>query len=263
MIASFYKKLQYLSIDISLGAVILLRFVSSSFEVKIQWPIYLLLALTVWIIYTFDHLRDAKQLENPLHQRYTFHKKHHRSLKYILMVCLVASGLLVVLIPYQVIIGGGILLVASLIYVGLTGWLAKIGVKELYVALIYTAGILVAPVTLTDTFDVVLFISLFLLSFLNLIIFSFFEKSIDEYHGFTSIAILIGNNRLEKLILTLLSLGLAITLMGLVQGIFFAIYFVIALLAYLGIILKPEWFRKKERFRLVGDGIFLLPILLT
>ena len=62
----FYQYINILSLDIAAGAVISAVFFAQIFNVQIKPYGLLALGLTVWIIYTVDHLRDAKKIK---HQR--------------------------------------------------------------------------------------------------------------------------------------------------------------------------------------------------
>ena len=76
MIGRAYRTAQILSIDIVIGAVILLRFFCAYFDVSPGWEVYVMLGGTVWLIYTADHLRDAEKTVQSKRERYLFHRRN-------------------------------------------------------------------------------------------------------------------------------------------------------------------------------------------
>lgn len=261
MIPKFYRTLQYLSIDIVIGAVILLHFFSKPFEVFIEWPSYVLLASAVWLIYTVDHLRDAEKSSEPHRGRYLFHFKYGRVLKICAGLVAISSGVSLFFLPTSIFVLGGVLAVLCLIYLLFQAGLAKIGLKECYVSIMYTLGILIAPVALSGTFHVYSFVILFSLSFTNLLLFSWFEMEEDKRDSFTSVATVYGGDKTQKFIWILISFGLAFGISGFWQFPQHSIYLVLVLLLYWMMLTKPQWARKHQRYRAIGDGVFIFPIL--
>ncbi|MEP5072735.1 MAG: hypothetical protein ABJQ96_18795, partial [Crocinitomicaceae bacterium] len=78
-------------------------------------------------------------------------------------------------------------------------------------ALVYSMGILMVPMFLSWTFHLTSFLLLFLLTFVNLTIFSWYEKIEDEKDGFQSIATQMNAIKLERMMLLLISIGLALS----------------------------------------------------
>lgn len=262
MIGRIYQVLQHLSIDIALGAVVLLHFFSKPFQVDLDWSMYLLLASSIWVIYTVDHLRDAKLGKDGSRARYAYHRKHSKPLKITLVIVVLLSATLTVRLPLSVIVGGSILVFFSILYALLQSRLAKWGAKEAYVACIYTCGVLVAPVALTQTLDPFLFVILFILAFTNLILFSWYEFAADREDGFRSIATTLGTSRLEKLIMIVIAFGLACAISGIFSRPWHALYGFIALGIYSGLLIYNQHPKALKYYRVIGDGVFILPIIL-
>lgn len=259
MIRRFYSVLQYLSVDIVIGAVILLRFFCAQMEVKIGLPIYFLLASAVWLIYTTDHLRDAKRAKKPKRARYLYHEQNESTLKFTMGIVIFSCIVCMFMVPMMILFGGLVLGSLSLVYLSVQFWLARYGLKELYVSIIYTSGILLAPFVLGQHFDWLIFILLFLATFLNLILFSWFEEAEDRKDRFSSIATKWKSENLEKLILGLLSIGVALSILHFsLVSFYFLIVFVVFSIMFLG---KEKLYRLAI-YRSLGDGVFLLPILL-
>lgn len=258
MIGRAYRTAQILSIDIVIGVVILLRFFCAQFQVDPGWQVYVLLGATVWLIYTSDHLRDADQSKNSRRERYVFHRRHRKTLTVILIIVLISIIPLVFFIPYMIFLVGIALATLSFVYLLIQHKLSRWLSKELYVALVYSIGILMVPMFLSKSFDLTTIVLLCLLSFINLTLFSWYEKNEDLNDGFKSIATQMRADTLERMMLLLTALGLAISFVSFDR---IHIYFLIGFLVYALMILQPHFFRKNKRYRSVGDGIFLLPIL--
>ena len=258
MLASIYRKVQYLSLDIVLGAVILLRFFSTQLGASVDPVVYFLLAGSIWSIYTIDHLRDASRAKVGARGRYQFHSRSQRTLKGVVILVLALCGLALFLLDLALLVNGSILVALSLLYLLVHPFLSRIGAKEMYVAVIYSVGILLAPFTsLSEVRWEILFL-LFILSLANLILFSWFDEKEDQRDGFESIATVLGKNQVEMIIMLILALGFGTTLLLAVTS--YSIFFFLAFAAYTFILLRPEWSLKHQYYRLIGDGIFMLPM---
>lgn len=260
MLAALYRKAQYLSLDIVIGALILLRFFSSIHYVFPSWSVYFLLGSSVWIIYTVDHLRDAEKAPNSSRARYQFHLKFHKSLKTGIVTLLIVSIYAIFETSVLILVSGGLLGLLSLFYLVIHPILSRWGMKELYVAIIYTSGILLAPFVLSETFSLTHYLLLFLLSFLNLVLFSWFEQEDDRKDAFSSIATVLSERQIEMLVLALISVGLTLSILAPYSNVM--LFFMIAFSVYAFMLLNHTWVRKNELFRMMGDGVFFLPILL-
>ncbi|WP_425389999.1 UbiA family prenyltransferase [Ekhidna sp.] len=258
MIGRAYRTAQILSIDIVIGVVILLRFFCAQFSVAPGWEVYLLLGGVVWLIYTADHLRDAENKIRSSRERYLFHKKHRKSLLVVAVLVLIALSILILFIPLVIFLGGLALAVFSFAYLMMQHRLSRFLSKELYVAMVYSAGILMVPFLLSQTYRWDIFLLLVLLTFVNLSLFSWYEKEDDIRDKFQSIATELNGKQLEKIILLLISIGLAIAILSIN---IVTIYFIAGFVIYTLMLIFSDWFRLKHRCRAIGDGVFLLPIL--
>ncbi|MEQ6168057.1 UbiA family prenyltransferase [Ekhidna sp. MALMAid0563] len=258
MIGRAYRTAQILSIDIVIGVVILLRFFCVQFGVAPGWEVYTLLGGVVWLIYTADHLRDAESKIKSSRERYLFHKNHRKSLLVVAVLVLIALSILVLFIPLVIFLGGLALAVFSFAYLMMQHRLSRFLSKELYVALVYSAGILMVPFLLSQTYRWDVFLLLVLLTFVNLSLFSWYEKEDDIKDKFQSIATELKGKKLEKIILLLISIGLSIAVLSINL---ITIYFITGFVIYALMIISSDWFRLNHRYRAIGDGVFLLPIL--
>lgn len=259
MLRTLYQKAQYLSLDIVAGAIILLHFFAQQLEAEVSLFAYVLLGGSVWLIYTLDHLKDAKLAFNSGRERYQFHLENEKWLKIMMILVVIICVYGVFQIDHNLLLTGSLLALLSVLYLLTHSILSKKGIKESYVALIYTLGILIAPFTYSGTVQWSLVWLLFLLTLSNLILFSWYEKEEDKMDSFYSIATVLNGKVLERIILILLSLGLASTL--LIGFSMLTVYFLVAFSIYSFLFTHPNWSRERLRYRAIGDGVFMLPIL--
>ncbi len=260
----YYKYFRWLSLDIVLGAIFFLVYLEDYYQIDLTIHVYFALASAVWLIYTVDHLIDAHTPATGLCERRNFHKSHTSN--FILIGGLVLSLALVNLyfLESRILQMGALLSACCILYLLLVYFIKRIWVKELLVALAYASGIFIAPFVYGSIgmYDLILALELTLVAFTNLLIFSKFDEVNDQVEGFGSLAIRLGKVKTD-MIITMLLVGI-IVFSG---ASYLLIYDDIQLLycamtILLGCIYwRPAFFRKSERFRTVGDGIFYLPIL--
>ncbi len=261
MIFRIYSVFQHLSIDIVFGAVILLHFFSKLYEVSVGWPAYLLLGSSIWLIYTIDHLRDSKAALSGTRERYVFHARNERWLKLVIVIVLIIAGVCLFFVNRSILIGGSVLVLFSILYVVFQSKFAKYGLKETYISIVYTLGILVAPIAVSRSFDSYSFFLLWILTFLNLIIFSWFEYEEDVNDSFASIATRLGSDKLTKLVVGISSIGFALGFLSISEKMIYSFYLIIVLCVFILLVFNPSWAKRKSRYRTIGDAVFLLPIL--
>ena len=259
MLSIAYRKLHYLSLDIVCGAVILLRFFSQELKVYVSLPIYAILGITVWLIYTIDHLRDANQSREPMRGRYLFHLSNSRVLRFTTALGIIVICLLLFFVERDILWSGFLLAGLSSLYLVVQQTLARWCLKELYVAVIYTSGILLAPFVLNGGFEWLIWLKLFLLTYINLVLFSRYEKEEDLKDQFHSIATMTSDAVLEKLLFLLLTLGFLLLFLFPLDRI--SLFFLFGFILYTMMTVERKWSSKNQRYRLIGDGVFLLPIL--
>lgn len=270
-----YKQLQILSIDVALGAAAGAFLVSRVLSIQLPFIIYFSLSMAVWLIYTLDHLLDAaKMQQKAVTPRHVFHQTYFKELLWFWLFLFVVTGFLsLAYLPIQTIKLGmiaAILVVVHLVLVNLLG--TKISVlvqKELGVAITYSAGVVVGPLSMMKTIPQYLWwvlAQLFLCAFINLLEFSYYEKEVDKKQGQTSIARSIGKQFLEIIIYCMLAISLSINVYCLInfpsmigiQIVLLAMYGVLTL-----VYIKKQFFAANERYRTWGDAVFLFPVILA
>jgi 4-hydroxybenzoate polyprenyltransferase len=263
-----YQFIRILSLDVVAGACISTLFIAKSLGVLIPPIIVISLGLTVWIIYTLDHLLDARYIPHTASTaRHRFHQKYFSWIATVLIVTLLCAGICLYYLPEVTLRFGVLLTIAVMIYFVLLQVFRKHNtyLKEISIGLIYTLGLFLGPVSIMDHWELVgmgiLFVQFFARSTANLMIFAYFEYEIDQKDGHGSLVRSLGAKRVKRfcLFLTLLvifmSLIPASATFGYSRWILLFMGLILAML-----VMKPSFFRKNETYRVLGDGIFLLPM---
>lgn len=274
MLGLFYEYVRALSLDIVGGTVICTLFLGRLMGVTVPPEILAALGLAVWVIYTLDHLWDAYRLKGPAKSfRHRFHQTYFKPLSVLTIFALLTGLILLPDLPGPTLVLG---LALTVLVGGYFWWLYVSGAKpscwkEFMVSFVYALGIFTGPVSLSEGplegWLLIIFVQFALLAFVNLLEFSYFEQEIDQWHRFGSAVVAWGRKHTRRVVLggllaiTLMSLG-CLALWPENQLVFRSQMVLLSMTAVLGcIIFLPGYFGSKERFRVLGDGIFLLPSL--
>jgi len=272
-----YAALRLVSLDVVAGAVAS-GYMASYLCGKAPEPIFLLvLGLAVWLIYTLDHLMDAYRLkEDASTPRHRFHQRHFNLMCWIwTLLTMVCGGLALFFmgdtaIRFGMAMGGFSLI--HLVLVTLVGdKTSPFLVKEMGVAFVYSAGIWGLPMLETgawqDPFIVLAFLQFSGLVMVNLLEFSYYEYKTDEQDKHTSFIRAVGPKRGRMIIGVILLLFSGSLVLAanwapnwntflLVEGIFTGMWLTLASLWAFS-----NWHAHRERYRIFGDGAFLLPFI--
>ena len=239
--------------------------------VPIFW--WILLPTTVWVIYTADHLLDAhKGAGTIVSQRHLFHKNHFRSLA---PFCF-ATGLSICFIsllyfPIYLLMAGillGIICIAYLLYSRFVQIYTL--PKEIIIAILYTAGIWYAPLMLSK-FAIIQLIPIvltFLTALNNIVLFSVLGKSEDLKSGFGSIAIVMDEGLITKLLkidiigTIIISVIMAYLFQSQTRICIVSIIFAVMNLTLCSIFMFRSLLIINDRYRIIGEAIFILPFVL-
>ncbi|MFA0961750.1 hypothetical protein AB9P05_08075 [Roseivirga sp. BDSF3-8] len=257
------------------GALFSALAIARLMKVRLSLPTVLALCLAVWVVYTFDHLIDAHKISHIAHTpRHRFHQKYWKSLAAILVfLSLVGVGLMFIM-PFRTILVGLIVSSVTLVYfLALRLFNVQSAFqKELFISLVYVMGVFTGPLSQFEgqilPYHFLLFFEYLLLAFTNLVLFAWYEQASDMADGHSSLVLKVGLKGTHALLRSLYILcsvtviaGLLIWSLGSLQWHFQWIMFsmlVCLLIPYL----LPGFFNKNERYRVIGDGAFLLPGLL-
>jgi hypothetical protein len=256
---------QNLSLDITIGAVISSLFLARVMNVEVSAYMMIGLTIAIWLIYTFDHLRDAYKTKgrsnNP---RHAFHQRYFKEVSSVALIVFALGLYNLKYLPKETMYLG-------LVLVGLSGlyfvylMLAKQAVnKEFFAATVYVAGIAVAPFSLANEFNsnwALVLVIFWLLAYANLLIIPSYEVELDRSDNQGSVVTRLGEAKVRQLLLFLLVLcTLLIQYFGYLTNLSAAYPILLLMVSTLLIlVLRPQYFRKYQLYRILSDGIFFLP----
>jgi 4-hydroxybenzoate polyprenyltransferase len=263
-ILQVYRFLNILSLDIVAGAVISALFFSEFLDVQILPYGLLALALTVWIIYTADHLRDARAIKHEASSnRHRFHQRHFKKLLILLSTAVVIDSVIILFIRTAVFEWGLILAVIVILYLVIQKHLRAL--KELFVAILYTCGVLLPSVAVTpielDTVHIVLIIQFTAVAWVNLLVFSWFDYRRDMADEQSSFATFTGKPLTEIFIWGLTSIQILAVIPFWQSELYRlpAILFLSMNAILILVFVRARRTGRADKFRLLGDAVFFIP----
>lgn len=210
---------------------------------------------------------DAKNIKfQQLTERRLFYLSNFKSIHIAFGIALTLAASMSFFLYLKVIFGGLILSTLVLIYFILKD--KVFGIKEVFCAALYSGGVLLAPLlNMNGSINAagVLIISQFVLTvLLNLILFSLLDYENDVAEGQISFARHYGKDNTKRFIVFILSVQcvlIAFSFLWFHHNIYgvLVIFLMNAVLAFIFLFREP--FQKSDRFREIGDSIFLLPSL--
>ena len=267
---NLYNYFNFLSLDVVLGSLAGMGFFAHLLRVNLVLEIYLVLGLTVWIIYTLDHLLDVRKTKNqPSSPRHKFHFKYGKPISFALTFAFILVVAMLIFLPtlHFLIVPGVILAGVITLILGLFYFLGRktAFLKEFLIALFYILGIALAPYLFKQTPippQLYIFgVFYFLIAWINLLILSYLDRDLDAKDGFNSVINWITPKKLSSFILCLglIGIGLAVYLF-LGQVSYFHIYTSILLVMLLiHIIYFLERNKNRETIRKILEVCFLIP----
>lgn len=270
-----YQYSRLLSLDVALGSVAgasLAAYICGTLG-RMPWSWWLLLPLIVWLIYTADHLLDARRIgPDAAAPRHQFHYRHFRVLASLLLLGSIVAGVVILLyLPRPLLYVGLGLGAAALLHLCFAQWTAfRRYPAEAIIALLYTAGVWFGPLLTPPGVprgigpealrsSLVLF---FLSAFTNLVVFSLFERETDARESPNTIVAMLGVKKSEGLLYTGLIVSLAIS-GALLRRSGESVSFWLVLLLFcvanvpLAVYATRGFFARDERYRAVCDGVFI------
>lgn len=270
----FYQYLTILSLDVVLGTCSMAYMFVRVLAVALPSSIYFSLAVGVWLVYTLDHLIDAREVgKKAVMPRHHFHVKYFKKVGLIWgLVLFFSLPVIFFLLPLETLRWGTLILGIAgihLVLVKLIGDRLSLMVqKELSVAVVYTLGVAIGPVSLAQSFPLEFFfllLQVFLFGMTNLLELSFFEHETDQQQGQTSVARSLGKGKVKTAIFCLLITQLILVFLGSMlfnQLLWIELILLLGTAVFALIILRQAYFGVNERYRWLGDLCFSLPWLL-
>lgn len=250
-------------------------FASKILEVPIDIIWLIILAASVWIVYTSDHLVDGFSLKK---NAFLFRRKIHVKHKNILLSIVFLLSLLVFIYSYLyftpfIFLSGLTLISIVCLYLLLIYFIGNKKLlyffKEVLVALIYIGGIWLVPLEKYDKFPplyiLITIILLFIYAVSEGLIASIYDYDMDIKEKFKSFSVYFGKQNTEKFANGLLISSMAVSFVFFfnIKTSNFKAPFII--LVVLGLILLIFNFKSnsnsknKYLYRHMGDAAFLIP----
>ncbi len=273
--ASFLKILHYLSLDVVVGAMVSSWMfwklpLGSGVSPKLALPA---LGLATWFIYLADRLLDIRDPGKALATaRHRFFYQHQYNIQILTIACGLSGLIISFFLPASVLLPGLIIAISMAGYfflINRTLHLTRFFIltKELAVSVIYPAAVAGIPLYNRSSIhlsDWILLGFFTLLTFQNLLTFSWFEYR--EESESPNIIRLLGNRTAGKIIrgISLTLLFFSIFLFGGNAGYTTAMAWLLTTMSLTLSFMTalPDYFQHQERYRWVGDMIFIYPLLL-
>jgi 4-hydroxybenzoate polyprenyltransferase len=273
---SYYRYFHFLSLDIVTGALATSCLAARLFRAGPGWAWWVALAITVWLLYTGDHLLDAwrhrKQSHSELH---LFILKNRGILLWLMGISGVADLLLIfnlldrAMLKIALVLGGLVLLFYAMRHLIRRNRFFFVP-GEVFLLVLYLAGTWMGPFVarteplLPEHGMVALMMGMVLL--MNLGIISLYDVQLDTRLGISSMAHALGNRITRNLMVATAS---GILLLALLQFMVYGAdrYSQLALvlsgmaMMLLIVLLLPSLFRRNEAYRLVADAVLFMGFL--
>jgi hypothetical protein len=255
---ALYRTFNFLSLDVVAGAVCSALFFAKVYHTALVSNGALILALTVWIIYSLDHLLDAARMHGKASTgRHIFHQRYFHLILVAVIVAVVVVMILISNLPTFVVMRG---VVAGTVVAGyLVAQKQLYAIKELIAGVLYCAGILVPLEELNAGMPALITFQFFCVVLMNLLLFSWFDLDKDVRQKTLSAVAIIGRSRSQWAIIALFGVEFAIALYAGFQRP--ALIVVIMGALHLVIMAFDQFFQSRERYRAFADGLFFLPVL--
>lgn len=231
------------------------------------WSWWLILPLVVWLIYTSDHLLDARRIGPTARtERHHFHYRHFRILSaLVLLTALVTAGLIWFFLPRPMLIGGLCLGAAAGLHLVLAQWTGfRLYPAELVIAALYTAGVWFGPWLTggaSTAPELLLAATFYFCSALsNLFVFSLFEREIDARESPNTLVLALGV-RASEVVLATICVGSVVFAIFLIRsGMHAGIVALLFAATNLPIVIYAlrRRFARDELYRLICDGALIL-----
>jgi 4-hydroxybenzoate polyprenyltransferase len=211
----WWQMLNILSIDVVIGAVAGGVMAVRLLHVNPGFALWIILPLSVWIIYTTDHLIDGFRLKNSSHTvRHFFHYYYSKQTGILIILLSVVNIVLIALYLKRPVfyfgIYAGFITVVYLIIVyfskNIKSFLLQ---KEFFVAVIYSAGIWGGPAALMsykiNTPLILLIAGFFFIVWAAVLILSVYEVNYDKLDKHNTFAVNFGVEKTVSLIYFLMA----------------------------------------------------------
>lgn len=271
---TFTEFINTFSVFVILGVPICYIFFAELFGVQFKWEILVTLGLSVFSIYTIDHVLDGlKWKDKSVTLRHFIHYKYRKGLT-VLAAFSIGLALFISYTNFdKTVLNFGYTIAAMVLVYFVLNFVFKeffrtiLFTKEFIIAIVVSACFVGLPVVQSGVHITkgifYLFGGIVLLNFSNLISFSYFDYESDKKGRFSGISKMVPHTVLKKILFILLIASIAITLYG-AKGVQLNIVQIVILLVMhiqlLVILLLEAVYLKNERYRFWGDIIYIYPL---
>lgn len=266
---------RHLNIDVALAVVASSVMFFQVFQVKTHFSFWIVLFLSMWCIYTIDHVFDGmKETKQEFTKRYHFYFKNRKPLLSVIGVFGVFNAILILtFFDIRLIYAGIVMALLSLLYFLHIQKILRLLpiVKDIFSAILFTMGILIFPLFLNNGI-ITLSIIFFMLGFAmvvmtNILLYSINDRSIDKAHHNQTLIIKKGDKyTLSFLKLILISSMLILFMLEIISYSLTikhaAMLLIFMQMMHLIVFLNRNYFMENERFFSIGNLIFVLPVLI-
>ncbi len=266
------KILHLLSFDVVLGAVVcnIMFWKLNKTPPEHSFAVVVILGFSVWIIYVLDRLLDNQKLDFPLTERHIFHQQNAKILWYFIGFLVVICTILVFYLPQNIINFGIIISLLTGFYLLIISKISSKNnfqhYKEFITAFVYVSAVFGITVLDNPQISSILIGFIFLLIvFQNLLFFSLseYKKNTDSYNLAEHFGI--KNSNFIIILITCIITLLGSSLTGLYMTNYEnKVVFIEIIMSIILLMMNQfdTFFIKNDRYRWVGDGVFLLPLLI-
>jgi hypothetical protein len=261
-----YRLVNILSLDVVAGSMVSAAFFSKVFAVRLHVLALLALGLTVWIIYTIDHLRDAYSITHPAStERHRFHQIHHQGIRIALITVGLLNGALILQLPRQILLYGVVLGLPTMLLLVLQRFLPWI--KELLISVFYTCGVLLPSLPFVPDRlgmpDYMIAFQFSITALMNLLVFSWYDRNNDRKDNLPSLVTVSGAVFTRIMLYTcwVFSAGISVYQFASSGNTIASMIILCGASVMLLLFQFEDRFSKNNRYRYIGDLIFLIPLL--
>ncbi len=230
------------------------------------YPI-LALVVSIWMIYTFDHLLDAQSIQGrAITHRHLLHQEQRVPI--ISMFVIIGISACIFILPKLSMMNiqlGGILVVLVFVHWVLNKTEQRSGAfyfKEFRVSLIYALGIAIPVIDNPNKLSLQFFalLTLFwIIASINLITLSMIEKDNDQLQKQRSLATILTEKKVQHILYTLIGLYFLVALITFNLPKISSTSLIIISLVFLGSLIPllfKDRLKRNENYRIVGDLSF-------
>ena len=263
-----YRLLNILSVDVSAGAVICALFFAKILDVGIGVSGLIVLGLTVWIIYSADHLLDVRHIgERAATNRHRFYQRFFGVMFWVTALVAILDAAMILFIRPSVFHAGLVLGAAVAFYLVAQRYFGFL--KELLGALLYTGGVVLPAFAFIDERPItadqwIAIFSFLLIAWINLLVFSYFDRESDEEHRQVSFTTSQGEHKTRVLVSVLAGICVSLCMYLMFRSMPMPSVVLLAMGGVLVLLLKFRgYFGRYDRYRYVGDAVFLFPLIVV